>query len=139
MTLNAIKSVAIIIFKGDEVLLVRNGRSSDYPTGKYGLPAGKVDKGESWEEAAARECFEESGLRPKKLVKLPTFYESDVERKEGKKHYCCWSFYCPEYEDELRTTDETEPVWVKINKIRELDLVVNVDRMIAEADVERKK
>jgi 8-oxo-dGTP diphosphatase len=139
MIIDAIKGVTTIIFNDVEVLLVRNGVSSDHPTGKFGLPAGRVDEGESWEEAAARECFEESGLRPKKLVKLPTFYEADIERKEGTKRHCCWSFYCPEYEGELRSTDETEPVWVKIDKIKELNLVINVDKMIAEADVERKK
>lgn len=65
MTEEAIKSVTTIIFRDDEVLLIRNGVSSDHPTGKYGLPAGRVDDGETWEEAATRECFEESGLRPK--------------------------------------------------------------------------
>lgn len=139
MAQDAIKSVTTIIFRGDEVLLVRNGVSSDHPTGKYGLPAGRVDEGETWEEAAVRECFEESGLRPKKLIKLPTFYEADLERKDGKKHFVCWSFYCPEYTGELITTDEAEPVWVKISKIDELDLVINVDKMIAEAEIERKK
>lgn len=139
MTHDAIKSVTTIIFKGDEVLLVRNGVSSGHPTGKYGLPAGRVDEGENWEEAAARECEEESGIRPIKLIRLPTFYEADLERKDGAKHFCCWSFYCPEYEGELRVTDETEPVWVNIYKIKELDLVTNVDKMIAEADAERKK
>ena len=74
------------------------------------------------------------------MIRLPTFYEADLERKDGPpKHFCCWSFYCPEYEGELKATDETEPVWVKINKIGELNLVVNVDKMVAEADIERKK
>ena len=133
MDQQAIKSVATIIFKGDEVLLVRNGVNSEHPTGKFGLPAGRVENGESWEEAAKRECYEESGLMPLKMVKLPTFYEADLERKEGKKHFVCWSFYCPEYEGELKATDETEPVWAKINRTNELDLVVNVDKMVAEA------
>lgn len=62
-----------------------------------------------------------------------------MERKEGKKHFVCWSFYCPEYEGELKSTDETEPFWIKINKINQLNLVVNVDKMVAEADRERKR
>lgn len=70
---------------------------------------------------------------------MPTFYEADLERKEGKKHFVCWSFYCPEYEGELKSTDETEPFWIKINKINQLNLVVNVDKMVAEADRERKR
>lgn len=129
-----IKSVAVIIFLKDNVLLVKNGVSSDHPTGIYGLPAGKVDFSETWEEAATRECFEESGLKPKKMIKLPTFYEADLERKDGSlRKFCCWSFYCSEYEGELKATDETEPVWVKLSEFKKLPLVINVDRMVEEA------
>ena len=132
--IEAIKSVAVIIFRDDEVLLVKNGISSHHPTGIFGLPAGRLDPGETWEEAAKRECFEESGLRPKKLVKLPTFYEADLARKDSEpKKFCCWSFYCPKYEGELKATEETEPVWVKISEYKKLPLVVNVDKMIEEA------
>ena len=135
---HSIKSVTTIIFKDNKVLLVKNGISSDHPTGVYGLPAGRVNEGETWEGAAMRECWEESGLKPKKLIKLPTFYKADIVRKNGEtKHFCAWSFYCPEYDGELRATDETEPIWVEIAKIGELPLVVNVDKMIQEADRER--
>jgi ADP-ribose pyrophosphatase YjhB (NUDIX family) len=130
----SIASVTVVVIEDGKVLLVRNGNSSDHPTGIYGLPAGKVDDGETWEEAAARECFEESGIRPIKLIKLPTFYEADIQRKDGSlKKFCCWSFYCPEYEGELRKTDETEPIWVELTEINKLPLVVNVDKMIGEA------
>jgi ADP-ribose pyrophosphatase YjhB (NUDIX family) len=138
----AIKSVAVVIFRGDEVLLVRNGPSSDHPTGKYGLPAGKVkvEVEESWEEAAIRECEEESGLKPERLVKLPTFYEAELERKDGPPRlFCCWSYYCPEYRGELKGSSDAEPIWVRISEIKELPLTVNVDRMIAEADLERRR
>ncbi|MFA5895108.1 MAG: NUDIX hydrolase [Candidatus Shapirobacteria bacterium] len=135
-----IKSVTVVIFKGDEVLLVKNGDSSDHPTGVYGLPAGKVDEGETWEEAAIRECEEESGLKPTKLIKMPTFFEAELPRKDGlKKRFCCWSFYCPEYEGVLKSTDETEPLWVKIDEIGRLPMVVNVSQMITEAWEEKEK
>lgn len=132
--MNAIKSVTTIIFKDDTVLLVKNGAVSDHPNGIYGLPAGRLNEGENWEEAAVRECREESGLTPLKLIKLPTFYKADILRKDGSKvPFCCWSFYCPEYSGELKGSDETEPMWVKISEIKNLPLVVNVDKMIAEA------
>lgn len=40
------------------------------------LPAGIIDKKESPYQAAKRELEEETGLKPKKLIKLGTFYSS---------------------------------------------------------------
>lgn len=135
-----IKSVTVVIFDKDKVLLVRNGIASDHPTGVYGLPAGKVEDGESWEEAAKRECREESGLTPTKLIKLPTFYEADLPRKDGTtKKFVCWSFYCPEYTGKLTSTEESVPVWVDVKDVGNLPLVVNVSLMINEAWEEMKK
>ena len=128
------KGVAVIIFRNDEVLLVKNGISSNHPTGVYGLPAGTLEEGESWEQAAVRECREESGLTPLKLIKLPTFYEADLPRSDGSfKSFCAWTYYCPEYTGQLKGSDEAEPEWVKIENIGKYHLVINVDKMIAEA------
>lgn len=43
------------------VLLVR--RAIEPHTGKLALPGGFIDVGESWQQAAARELFEETGVR----------------------------------------------------------------------------
>ncbi len=42
---------------GDEVLLVHRARYDD-----WSLPKGKLDPGETWEQAAIREVFEETGV-----------------------------------------------------------------------------
>ncbi|MFA5895133.1 MAG: NUDIX hydrolase [Candidatus Shapirobacteria bacterium] len=129
-----IKSVTVVILDGDKVLLVKNGESSDHPTGVYGLPAGKVDEGETWEGAAIRECEEESGLKPTKLMKMPTFYEAELPRKDGStKKFCCWSYLCTKYEGKLRSTTETTPEWINISELKKLPLVVNVFQMVTEA------
>ncbi|WP_436793528.1 NUDIX hydrolase [Actinospongicola halichondriae] len=42
---------------GDEVLLVHRARYDD-----WSFPKGKLDPGETWEQAAIREVFEETGV-----------------------------------------------------------------------------
>ena len=54
---------------GANVVLVKNGkillllREGGWKSGSWGPPGGHVEKGESPEQGAARETFEESGLR----------------------------------------------------------------------------
>lgn len=52
--------VIIIVRSGDDVLL---GRQSSWPMGRYSALAGFMEPGETIEEAARREVFEETGIR----------------------------------------------------------------------------
>ncbi|MEM0487244.1 MAG: NUDIX hydrolase [Sulfolobales archaeon] len=63
------QSVAVVPLVGDEILLVKQFRA---PIGGWiiEVPAGRVDPGETPEEAARRELVEETGYYPRKLDKL---------------------------------------------------------------------
>ncbi len=69
------RSVAVVPLVGDEVVLVRQFRA---PVGGWVLevPAGRVDPGETPEEAARRELVEETGYRPGRLELLARVYTS---------------------------------------------------------------
>jgi 8-oxo-dGTP diphosphatase len=61
------RGVAVVI-RHDEVLLVM-----DKGKKHYSLPGGGVRKGERSHQAAARELYEETGLRAKKMTRLGSF------------------------------------------------------------------
>ena len=53
-------AIIILIRKGDDILLAHNRR---FPKGRYSVLAGFMEIGETVEETAAREVFEECGIR----------------------------------------------------------------------------
>jgi 8-oxo-dGTP pyrophosphatase MutT (NUDIX family) len=59
---SAVRDVYVIVRRGDDILvLLRSG--TGYKDGDWGPPAGKVEPGESYAEAAVRELDEETGIR----------------------------------------------------------------------------
>lgn len=59
-----IPSVYILFLRDNTIVLLRR-RNTGYEDGKYSLPAGHVEDGESLKEAACREAFEEVRVRMK--------------------------------------------------------------------------
>lgn len=69
------QSVAVVPILGEDVLLIRQFRA---PVGDWVIevPAGRVDPGESPDDAARRELVEEIGYYPMRLERLGSFYMS---------------------------------------------------------------
>ena len=59
-TIRPVAAVLGVIVHDERVLLVR--RSNPPDAGLWGFPGGKIDAGETIEEAAVREVYEETGL-----------------------------------------------------------------------------
>lgn len=76
--------VTVICLKNDNILLQKE---YSYPVNKllYQFPGGKIEAGETPNDAALRELVEESGLKPKSLVKLGWYY-TDNRRTNSKMH-----------------------------------------------------
>src|SRR4051794_34302113 len=61
-----IRAAGGVVIEGERVLVVHRPRHGD-----WSLPKGKLDPGESWEQAALREVEEETGLRCTLEEELP--------------------------------------------------------------------
>ena len=72
------RSVAVIIeFPCNRILLVK--RATVVFKGYWALPGGRVDAGETVEQAVVREVKEETGLRVKIVRKIGEYHESGVQ------------------------------------------------------------
>lgn len=75
--------------KGIEVFLCRPFSIEKQKKSLWGIPKGRIDQGENPEDAAKREFFEETGLKP---PNVPRFYLGKVTYPSGKKEVSVWTF-----------------------------------------------
>ena len=108
---------------GANVILVDNGkillllRADGWKTGSWGPPGGHVEKGEASAHGAARETFEESGLRVK-----PEELELLLQRT--KHDYGMVYFYVTDKfsgKEVKLSWEHNDFAWVDMKKIDELD------------------
>jgi 8-oxo-dGTP diphosphatase len=77
--LSDVRAAGGVVLRGDAVLLVHRPEYDD-----WSLPKGKLDPGESWEDAARREVEEETGLdcEPGEEVGRTFYTDSQGRSKE---------------------------------------------------------
>ncbi|NVN97029.1 NUDIX hydrolase [Candidatus Nomurabacteria bacterium] len=98
------KSVGMLVYKEDKILLIERGRSPF----AFAMPAGHVDEDATFEEAAIRELKEEVGVDAKSIELVA---EGRKENK-GRRVDCTWHYwkiYKVEVEGKIdRSLDETK-------------------------------
>ncbi|MGT2716229.1 NUDIX hydrolase [Streptococcus respiraculi] len=99
---------------GKEVLMLhRNKKKNDVHAGKWIGVGGKLEAGETPQECAVREIFEETGLRAKPVLKgIITF----PDFTPGHDWYT-YVFKATEFEGELRDCDEGTLEWVPYGEV----------------------
>jgi 8-oxo-dGTP diphosphatase len=106
--------------KNNKTLMIhRVKKKDDYHEGKWNGLGGKFDKGESPEECAVREVYEESGLKIKNprmhgFITFPNF--------DGKYDWYVFLFTADDYEGEIIDSSEGNLDWIPNNKLTSLNL-----------------
>lgn len=106
-----IRATLMFIKRGDEVLLIH--KLTGIGEGKVNGPGGKIDPGETAEQAVIRECEEELHITPldaKKMGEL-CFAMSDIPDIH------CHVYLAEEFEGTPTATVEADPFWCKISDI----------------------
>jgi 8-oxo-dGTP diphosphatase len=125
--------IGIAVLRGDQVLLVRRGRAP--ALGKWSLPGGGQELGETAEAAARRELFEETGLSVGRLVlagNVDSIHHDAAGRVQY--HYTILDF-AARYErgEAVPGDDVTAIAWAAPHEFDFYDLWEEARRIIASA------
>ena len=112
--LKTILMTLLYVVNGNKVLLAEKKRG--FGSGLYNGAGGKVDAGETVEQAMIRETQEEWGITPVKYeqVALNSF---EVMHKGERSLAVVHIFIATEYIGQPQETDEMKPVWFDTNEI----------------------
>jgi 8-oxo-dGTP diphosphatase len=118
-------AVIAVLRKDDRVLAILRGPDVISP-GWWTLPGGRIERGESEEEALVRELWEELGLHVTPLVKV---WECDTD--DGDFHLHWWT---ADFEGELHpeASEIAETRWVTPTEFLELEPTFGGDREFVE-------
>lgn len=125
-----VPTIAVILYRGDEVLLIRHGEKANQQTGIYSLPGGVVEEKETHIEASLREFKEETNLitTADDLIEIKKYYSARIERKNETKIYSMRAYVCKKYsgEDMHGLEGATYPEWKKISGLDKINLLPNI-------------
>ena len=129
--------VGAVILHADNVLLVRRGKAPSF--GKWSLPGGLVELGESTREAVAREILEECGIKIR-IVDVAGVLDRVVKDDAGRVryHYVLVDYLAyPDSLDVQAGDDAAEAQWFEIGRLAELDTTQGLLDMIRRAETLR--
>jgi ADP-ribose pyrophosphatase YjhB (NUDIX family) len=125
--------VGAVVLDGRRVLLVRRGKAPAY--GKWSLPGGLVELGETTREAVCREIAEECGLQIR-LLDVCGVLDRVIRDDEGRIRYH-WVLVdyvaVPESGTLCAASDADEARWVEVDQVDRLDTTDGLLDMIRRA------
>jgi 8-oxo-dGTP diphosphatase len=122
--------VGAVVVADDRLLLVRRGRGP--AQGRWSVPGGRVENGETLAEAVVRELREETGVDAVCGALLGW-----VERIGDGHHFVIMDFAAVVLDavDPTAGDDAAEAAWVPLSDVAELDLVAGLAEFLADHGV----
>ncbi|MCK8481046.1 MULTISPECIES: (deoxy)nucleoside triphosphate pyrophosphohydrolase [Psychroserpens] len=113
-----IEVVAAIIYFGNEILCVQRPKNKlSYISEKFEFPGGKIEKGETKEEALKRELIEELNFIPTKIEDLFLTVVHKYPDFELTMH----SFVCYAETKDINLNEHISCEWLTLNDLIKLD------------------
>lgn len=135
VTKKNVKYADSIVFNSEYKILILQRAKGDENAGKWVIPGGHVDPGETWEDAAKRELKEEAGIDLDK-VETETYPDSRNvlvgEYKKKNIHIKYFKSYLKEKEPTILLDDnETHDYkWVTFEELKDYDMIYNMKENI---------
>jgi len=110
-----------VVVRDGRVLLIRRGKPPLY--GRWVVPGGTVELGETLEEALVREMEEETSLRVEPIEVLTVFDRIEREGERVVYHYVIVDYLCSYVSGEARAASDAEAVaWAAPEDLSAYDL-----------------
>jgi len=122
--------VGAVVIEDERVLLVKRGRAPLF--GKWSIPGGALEVGETLRSAVVREAREETGLMIEPAELLGVF-ERVVPDEQGRMryHYVLIDFLCQRVSGDLAAADDAEQArWFHREELVELELARETEEVI---------
>lgn len=125
-----IAAVGVVVVRGDEVLLVRRGQEPG--RGRWGLPGGAVELGETVAQAAEREVDEECGIAIEIIDVIEVIDRIIPDDDGGIRYHYILIDLLTEYRrgDPIASSDASEVRWVLEKELDQLELSQATRRVI---------
>lgn len=135
-----IRRTLLLLRSGDQLLLALKKRG--FGAGKWNGVGGKLEAGETLEQAMVRECVEEIEVTPKSWKAVGELDFIQDAESNNPWHMYIYAYICDEWEGEPSETEEMMPKWFHIEDIPYADmwdddefwlhLVLNGDKVVGE-------
>jgi mutator protein MutT len=107
-----IRRTLLLLRRGEKILLAMKKRG--FGEGKWNGVGGKIEAGETLEEALVRETVEEIGVTPKSWRAVAELdFIQDAETPDPW-HMYVYAYMCEEWEGEPSESEEMRPEWFNI-------------------------
>lgn len=128
-----IAAVGVVVVRGDKILLIR--RTKPPKANGWSIPGGMQELGETTEQAAVRELFEETSITMEKPQFIDIVNYIDRDRDERIKHHYILIDYAANYRSgSLRAGDDAgEARWVPMDQLSQYDLWPETEKIIYKA------